>query len=63
MDNGVEKSIHMKQGIRYKMNPSACIDGFETTSGIAYHFIGCETSPGEVQIVNIFENRWSDLIR
>lgn len=62
MDNGIEKSIHMKQEISYKMNPSAYIDGFEMTSSISYHFIGCETSPEEVEIVNIFDNIWSGFI-
>jgi hypothetical protein len=63
MGNGIQKSIHMKQEIRYKINLSAYNDGFETTSDIYYYFIGCEMSPEEVHVVNIFNNRCSEPMR
>jgi hypothetical protein len=63
MDNVITKSIHMKQEISYKMNPSAYIGGFETASVTYHYLIGCETSPEEVEIVNIFDNRCSEPIR
>jgi hypothetical protein len=45
MDNAIQKSIHMKQEISYKINPSAYVDGCQTTTDTYYYFIGCETSP------------------